>query len=151
MPVFESSVPLSCSREQIWEFLVRPANVLKILPPDAGMSFINVPDRLELGSHVEFKIEGMGPTQHVLHKVTAFEPLARFVESQVKGPLKAWDHDHRLEDHSDGILLIDRVEFEPPGGLIGFVVTEQVVYGWLESGFAHRHKALQELCAQGDL
>ena len=151
MPVFESSVPLACTREQLWEFLVRPTNVLRILPPDAGMSFLSVPERLELGSRVEFQIEGMGPVQHVLHEVTQFDPMSRFVESQVKGPLKAWDHNHILEDDAGGVLLIDRVQFEPPGGLIGFVVTEQLVYGMLESGFSHRHKALQELCAAGNL
>jgi ligand-binding SRPBCC domain-containing protein len=151
MPVFEASVPLNCTREAIFEFLVRPANVLRILPPNSGMTFQSAPERLQLGSRLEFSIEGMGPIQRMLHEVTHFVEPLRFVETQLKGPLRSWQHDHRLEPDGDGVLVVDRIEFEPPGGLLGFIVTEEKIQEMLQAGFAHRHAALRQLCADGTL
>ena len=149
MPVFEASVALSCARDLVFEFLVRPANLTQILPPDSGMRFISVPERMELGSRIEFQLEGFGPVQRILHEVTEFDEPRRFVETQVKGPLPSWRHEHLLESDGPAALVIDRVEFEPPGGLLGFIVTEEKIAEMLQAGFAHRHAALKRLLENG--
>lgn len=148
MAIFESSVALEAAPEDVFDFLIRPQNLLKILPEDSGFTLSSAPETLEEGSQLEFSISGLGPTQHMTHEVTLVERPNRFVEKQIKGPLASFEHDHLVEPAGDGrTTLIDRIEFEPPGGMAGFLITEARVRETLEAGFALRHEALQKIFA----
>lgn len=143
---FETSLLLNCTAETVFDFLVRPANVLKISPPEMQVSFFQPPEVLELGSRIEFEVRGYGQAQQMIHEITQIEVPTGFTEQQVKGPMKHWIHEHVFESAGDGgITVIDRIEFEPPGGLLGFLLTESRIVGSLQSGFAHRHRQLKQL------
>jgi ligand-binding SRPBCC domain-containing protein len=151
MANFEATVTLNCPQEIVFDFLIRPAKVYEILHPDSGIRYVNVPELLELGSRIEFQIEGFGPVQHIVHEVVEFESPRRFVESQVTGPLGRWLHEHLVEpDAAGGILVVDRIEFEPPGGLAGFLVTADKILDSLQTGFDHRHQELKKLLEQAE-
>ncbi len=126
MPLFETSTTIRRPIEVVFDFLTRPARVLEILPADSGVTYISVPEQLSLGSQVEFELRGFGPVQRVIHQVIEFAEPMRFVESQLKGPLPHWRHEHILSSlGSEEVTLIDRIDFAPPGGLAGFLVTEE--------------------------
>ncbi|MCH7988800.1 MAG: hypothetical protein IID46_06555 [Planctomycetes bacterium] len=149
MATFEAEVILSCSCETAFDFLVQPDNILKILPPDSGVNYINVPQRFELGSLIEFELTGLGPVQRVVHEIVEFDQPNRFTERQVKGPLKAFEHWHVVEENENGeIRILDRVEFLPPGGLAGFLVTESRILETLQRGFEYRHRELKRILEQ---
>ncbi|WP_348647758.1 hypothetical protein [Ornithinimicrobium sp. F0845] len=44
-------------------------------------------------------------------QITEFESPSRFVDEQVSGPFARWWHEHVFEEHGDGTLMSDRVEF----------------------------------------
>jgi hypothetical protein len=50
-----------------------------------------------------------------------------------------------IEPHENPelVTLINRIEFEPPGGLLGFLVTEDKILETLDDGFDFRRTALQ--------
>ena len=149
MATFEADVILSCSCETAFDFLVQPDNILKTLPPESGVNYINVPQRFELGSLVEFEVTGLGPVQRIVHEIVEFDQPNRFTERQVKGPLKSFEHWHVIEEYDNGeIRVIDRVEFAPPGGLAGFLVTESRILETLQRGFEHRHRELKRILEQ---
>ncbi len=149
MAIFEAEVSLSCTCEAAFEFLVRPDNILKILPPDSGVNYLNVPQRFELGSIVEFELTGIGPVQRIVHEIVEFNQPRSFTERQIKGPLKSFEHWHGVEEHDNGeIRVIDRVEFTPPGGLAGFLVTESRILETLQRGFEYRHRELKRILEQ---
>jgi ligand-binding SRPBCC domain-containing protein len=149
MATFEADVTLSCSCETAFDFLVQPDNILKILPPESGVNYIEVPQRFELGSLVKFELTGLGPVQRIVHEIVEFEQPNRFTERQVKGPLKSFEHWHVVEEGEHGeIRVIDRVEFEPPGGLAGFLVTESRILETLQRGFEYRHRELKRILEQ---
>lgn len=150
MASFETVLTLNCAGEMVFDFLIQPANVLKILPPEAGVNYLDVPERLELGSRLEFELTGIGPVQRVIHEVIEFRHPQRFTEKQVKGPLKRFEHQHIVESADNGkIRIIDRIEFEPPGGLAGFLITETRILDSLEEGFDHRHRELKRILEEG--
>ena len=150
MALFESAVPLRCDQESVFDFLVRPANVHRILPADSGMTFLDVPEVLELGSRFQFQVAGFGPLLKAEHEITEFDAPHRLVATQRQGPLRVWIHEQVVQpDGSQTVMLIDRVTFEPPGGLAGFLVTEERIRGWLQKGFEHRHRKMKELLEQG--
>lgn len=149
MPDFEAAIDLCCTCEAAFEFFVQPANLLKILPSETVLRFVDVPERLELGSRLEFEISGMGPIQRVLHEIVEFNKPFGFTERQLKGPLKSFVHTHLIESNgSDMITVIDRIEFEPPGGLAGFLITENRILDALKYGFEHRHRELKRILEQ---
>ncbi|HUE15589.1 MAG TPA: hypothetical protein VMR25_15590, partial [Planctomycetaceae bacterium] len=69
-----------------------------------------------------------------------------FQESQVKGPLGRYVHGHVLAAEEDGAVRVtDRIEFEPPGGLLGFLLTAERLRTSLQDGMTHRHRELKRL------
>ena len=66
----------------------------------------------------------------------------------VEGPLKLWMHDYIVEPNpAGGVSLVNRIEFEPPGGLMGFIVTADKILEALDDGFHYRREALQKIFA----
>ena len=146
MADFEASVTLNCSVEDIFDFLLQPENMKRISPPELDLVFVNAPKMLELGSLFQFKLQSFGLVQEIAHEITALSRPDSFIEKQVKGPLKHWVHEHILKvDESGVVTVIDRIEFEPPGGLAGLLVTKSRILDALNDGFEHRHEQLKKL------
>jgi ligand-binding SRPBCC domain-containing protein len=68
----------------------------------------------------------------------------------VDGPLKLWLHDYIFERDTAGeqVILINRIEFEPPGGLLGYIVTEEAIRDKLDDSFEHQRDVLQKKFAK---
>lgn len=149
MALFESSVAVACLPEKAWDFLVRPANLKLITPPDVGLHLVEAPEVLSLGSKLLFKVQGWGQVQQFLHEITAFDEQKQISEKMIKGLFGRWEHDHVLTENANGETVItDRIEFEPPSGLLGFLVTRKKILEYLEDGFDHRRGQLTKLLGQ---
>ena len=48
-------------------------------------------------------------------------------------------------------MLIDRVRFTPPGGMIGLLLTEARLRKSFDESFAYRRRVLEQLVAEGEL
>jgi ligand-binding SRPBCC domain-containing protein len=146
MPVFDTSITLDCSLNQAFEFLLRPANIALIAPPDLGLAFTDAPEVLSLGTRFEFKMQAFGQVQTVLHEITQFEPDRQITETQIKGTLGHWVHDHLFETNEQGqVVLIDRIDFNPPPGMLGLLVTANKILDQLDDGYYYRHRQLRKL------
>jgi ligand-binding SRPBCC domain-containing protein len=146
MPFVEATNSISCPAEKAFDFLTKTANLLHLVPNELRLSVLNAPPQLTLGSRLEVQILAFGPPQNVTYEITDYSRPHRFTETQVKGLLPRYVHEHLLVTQSNGTLLItDRIEFEPPGGLIGFMVTADRLRTNLERGLSHRHGALKRL------
>ena len=145
MPTLESSTLIRCPAERLFDFLTLSENFPKLVPFELQLKVVQAPERLSLGSHIEVQIGGFGPPQNVVYEITEFERPQRFRETQVKGPLGRYAHEHVVVPEGDAVRMIDRIDFAPPGGLLGFLLTEARLKTSLEQGLAHRHRELQRL------
>jgi ligand-binding SRPBCC domain-containing protein len=146
MPTLEASTSLRCPVERVFEFLTLSENFPKIVPPDLQLRLVQAPERLILGSRIEVQILGFGVPQTVIYEITEFAEPHRFQESQVKGPLGRYIHEHVLVDQGDGVVQVtDRIEFAPPGGLLKFLLTEERLSTSLQQGLVHRHLQMKKL------
>ena len=144
MAMFETQLELATTLEELFDFLVRPANMVELAPPGTSIRLINAPEILEAGCHVEFDVTGLGPTQRFVHEIVECVRPGRIIERQVKGPFRSFHHEADLSlVESDSVLLIDRIRFEPPGGLVGMLLTEARIRRFLETGYAHRHAEMR--------
>jgi ligand-binding SRPBCC domain-containing protein len=149
MPLFETSVTLECPPARAFDFLARPANLARISPPELGLSFTSAPEIVELGSRIEFQIQGFGQVQTMAHEITALVPDELITETQIRGLFAEWVHNHIFEARSPGqVHVIDRIDFQPPKGILGLLITAGKILEQLEDGFAHRHEQLRKLLAE---
>lgn len=151
MARFEYETPLDCSREALFEFLLRPANVARIADPNTGLNILTAPEVVEVGSRIEFQIVGFGQVQQAVHEIVELVRPDRILEVQVQGPLKSWQHQHLFEASGGKVRMIDVIDFEPPGGVLGFIVTEARLSASLEDGFFARQQQLERLVSSGEL
>ncbi len=146
MPQFESRTLLKATPEQVFEFILQPANLESIAPPESQFVFVNPPKVIELGSRLTCRVQAYGMVQQLSYEIVELVSPLRFREQMVEGPLKLWRHDYIVEPNAaGGCSLVNLIEFEPPGGLLGFVVTADKIMDALDDGFHHRRGALQKV------
>ncbi len=81
------------------------------------------PEVVTVGEEIEFRIMAYGFKQRATHVYTSVEDLL-IEERQLEGPLRQWYHRQHLQQTPGGLtLLTDTIEFEPPGGMLGFMLT----------------------------
>ena len=144
MPMFEVQIELCCSLEEAFDFLIQPTNIRAISPSQMQLVFDAAPQRLSLGARMEFRMQVYGVVRSVTHAVTEWDLPRRFVEKQVVGPMGAWEHEHLFEPTPRGVIVVDRIEFAPPGGVLGLIVNERKIRESLDEGFGHRHQVLEK-------
>lgn len=144
MAQFETTVELSCSSDEAFEFLARPENIRAITPPAMMLVFDSAPQRLSLGARMEFRVQAYGVVRSAVHEVTAWDESKRFVERQVEGPMGSWEHEHHFDQISGGVRVTDRISYSPPGGVLGLLINERKIREALEEGFGHRHQELEK-------
>ena len=144
MAQFEVEVELACTPTEAFEFLTRPANIRLISPPQIMLVFDTAPERLSLGARMDFRVQAYGVVRSASHEITVWEEQTRFIERQVSGPMGAWEHEHLFKQSPGGVIIVDRIEFTPPGGMLGLLVNERKIRESLEDGFEHRHVQLEK-------
>ena len=86
-----------------------------------------------------------GFSQRFVSEVTAFEPDHLQVDEQREGPFRKWTHSHRLEVVPEGTRMTEYVEFESPGGMLGWMLNTETILHELEEMSAYRAQRFKEL------
>ena len=151
MPESMSSSILECSAQELRTFLGRTSNLPQISDPDLDLEILSAPEFVTLGQRIEFRITAHGFKQRATHEYVTVEDL-QIVEDQVDGPLRAWKHTQRIEIiAASQCRLTDHVAFEPPGGMLGYLLTEAKVLAAIQDGMQIRYEALSDLIRSGNL
>jgi ligand-binding SRPBCC domain-containing protein len=146
MPVFEYRTPLKASPQQVFDFILSPANLQAIAPPESNFVYVDPPQLIVLGTHLLCKIQAYGMVQQMKYEIVEMDPPKRYRENLVEGALKKWQHDYIVDAAPEGAaVLTNRIEFEPPGGMMGLIVTADRIMEALEDGFYHRSLALKKV------
>jgi ligand-binding SRPBCC domain-containing protein len=146
MGVFEASVILPRPRKEAFEYLRRPANLLKMFPSNtAGKLSMKMPEIMNVGEFIEFKVKAMGSQFQFVHEIIQVEPFERIVLQEIEGPFKAWTQELQFADADDGkTLFTSIVRFDPPGGMLGFVVTRKLVLSQLKEWVGRGHELIRQ-------
>jgi ligand-binding SRPBCC domain-containing protein len=82
-------------------------------------------------------------------EIVEWEPGRRFVDTQVKGPFRLWQHTHTFEERADGTLIRDTVLYRMPYGTLGTIAHHVLVARDLERIFNYRRDAVDRLLGTG--
>jgi ligand-binding SRPBCC domain-containing protein len=149
MSVYERSFTVKAELAEVAAFHDDPVSLAAITPPPVRVTIQRFDKPVRAGSRVIFRLS-VGPFG-VTWDGTIAEYVAQqfFRDVQNSGPFGAWSHTHSFVAEADGTRVNDRVEYEPPLGLIGKLIDPILVKPSLAYMFNYRAKKTREILEQG--
>ncbi|WP_308471876.1 SRPBCC family protein [Rathayibacter sp. AY1C2] len=82
-----------------------------------------------LGEHVTWSARHFGVPLRLTSTVTALDAPHSFVDEQTRGPFATFRHEHRFEPDGSGSgsVMIDRLEYSAPLGVLGRIAERLVL------------------------
>jgi ligand-binding SRPBCC domain-containing protein len=142
MPIFTHAVTLAAKAEEVFEFLRTPKHRVQLMPPEWRLELIESPALLEAGVKTTWKVNRFGMSQTLVYEVTDCE-TTRLVEEQRQGPFRRWVQATSCRSIREGAFLQDEVDFEPPGGMLGLLLTRGKIEESLANAFEWRDRQLR--------
>lgn len=139
---YSTELRLPRSQEEIFPFFADAANLETITPPWLHFR-IQTPAPIEMrpGTLIDYRLRVRGIPLRWRTEITVWEPPNRFVDRQLRGPYRLWEHEHAFEEVEGGTLCRDHVRYSVFGGEL---VHRLLVRRDVEGIFAHRQKALEQ-------
>lgn len=142
---------LNCSIERAWEFFSAAKNLSLITPEDMNFTVLTdlkndeIFEGMIIDYHVSpiFKIKMKWQTE-----ILNVDFQKSFIDFQVKGPYKLWQHYHEFIENDEGVLVKDIVDYELPMGFLGEVAHNLFVKKKLDHIFDYRKEVLEVLFNQ---
>jgi len=142
---FQDEIVLPASLDQVFGFFAEAKNLEKLTPPWLRFEVLTTePITMAAGTLIDYRIRWRGIPMRWRTEIEIWDPPHRFVDRQIRGPYRLWRHEHLFSEHSDGTLVIDRVEYAPFGGEIA---QRLVVARDVERIFAYRHDILRRIAS----
>lgn len=111
----------------------------EILSPD-------LPEKMYPGVFIKYNVRPLfGIKMTWVTEITHVQEPDYFVDEQRIGPYGIWHHEHHLFDIDGGVLMKDKIYYQPPLGWLGDLANGLIIKGKLNEIFEFRRKALIEI------
>ena len=128
--------------EKVFPFFADAFNLEAITPPWLNFEVLTPrPFQMQQGRLIDYKLRLHAIPIKWKTEISVWEPPNRFVDRQLSGPYRLWVHEHTFESYNGGTRVVDRVEYQVPGGAL---VHALVVRRDLNRIFTYRRKILAE-------
>jgi ligand-binding SRPBCC domain-containing protein len=145
--ILESRVWLAKPRAEVFAFFSDPVNLALITPPWLRFRLLTPPPTLTAFAVLNYRIAWLGFPLRWRTLIREWDPPARFVDVQVRGPYSRWEHRHLFFEERDGTWVEDRVTYRLPLGPLGRAVHALLVERQLAAIWAYRRRRIGELVA----
>lgn len=139
---FVKRTPLAASPEEVYRWHLRPGAFERLAPPWQSVDVKCREGAVDQeGARVTLSM-GFGPfRQEWVAEHREIVPGRGFTDVQLAGPFANWRHQHRFlpGDDGRGTLLEDAIDFAPPLGAVGAMVSGRAIIRSLERVFRYRH------------
>jgi len=144
--VLERTQVVARPRGEVFAFFADARNLEAITPAFLHFQIAPpIPEAIRPGTLIEYRLSLFGVPFRWRTRIEAFEPATRFVDVQLRGPYRLWEHTHTFEDAPGGTRVGDRVRYALPLGPFGEAVHPIFVRRTLERIFDHRRDRIAEL------
>ncbi|NMB80783.1 MAG: SRPBCC family protein [Ignavibacteria bacterium] len=139
---------LNITLDQAWDFFSSPANLKIITPPYMGFeiksNFKN--EKMFSGMIIEYIVKPvLSIPMRWVTEITHVKEKEYFIDEQRFGPYKFWHHLHQFSIENGELIMIDKLNYALPFGILGRIVNKLFVRKRIEEIFNYREKVLGEL------
>ncbi len=133
-------------RAEVFGFFAQARNLERLTPGFLRFQILT-PEPIEMrpGTLIDYRLHLYGLPLRWRTRIERFEPEERFVDLQLSGPYRRWEHLHEFSDAPGGTLMRDRVEYALPLGPLGAAAHALMVRRSLARIFDYRRAAVEEL------
>jgi ligand-binding SRPBCC domain-containing protein len=128
---------------ELFAWFLRPAQASEILRA-SRLELLEGPEVLVPGALMTWRTRRYGLSQKILQRVEVVEEPTRLVVVQTRGPLKSYRLEQHFQATEAGTLLTEEIDFEPPGGVLGQLLTESAVRAEFAELYRLRGEAFRE-------
>jgi ligand-binding SRPBCC domain-containing protein len=145
VPTFEAAAEFACPPATLFDFLSLPVNLVKVSPPDLNLRLVEAPTRVEIGSRITIEGRNLGMRHRLTTVITELLPHELMADEQVEGPFRRYRQERRLSQTADGVRLAEFVDYEPPGGMLGLLLSKARLEHYLRELYEYRVRAMRAL------
>lgn len=118
--ILDRRTRVASSIETVFPFFAAAENLGRITPPEMGFKIRSpLPIAMQAGALIEYTIRLYGIPLRWRTLITAWNPPHSFEDTQLSGPYRKWVHTHSFETDNNGTVIIDRVVYALPFGILG--------------------------------
>lgn len=138
--------------EEVFAFFADPSNLEEITPGFLDFRITSeLPEKAYPGLIIEYRLRLFGIPFGWRTKIETFEEDSHFTDVQVRGPYRRWHHTHRFWEVPEGTLMLDRVDYDLPLGVLGRLAHRLFVRFSLRRIFDHRARILADRFGEAEL
>jgi ligand-binding SRPBCC domain-containing protein len=145
--ILESRVWLPKPRAEVFAFFAEPANLALITPPWLGFRLLTERPAMAAYTVLDYRVRWLGLPIAWRTLIREYDPPARFVDVQVRGPYDRWEHRHLFIEERGGTWVEDRVTYRLPLGPLGRLTHFAIVGRQLAAIWKYRRDRLAALIA----
>lgn len=117
--VFHAEIWLPRPRNEVFAFFSNAHNLEILTPPWLNFEVLTPgPIGMRPGALIDYRIRIHGFPIRWRTEITVWQPPYQFVDEQLRGPYKLWQHTHAFEERDGGTLCTDQVRYYPRGGAL---------------------------------
>lgn len=103
--------------DEVFRFFADAHNLNVITPPFLHFRILTgAPIAMGPGALIDYRIRLRGVPISWRTRIATWEPPYRFVDEQLRGPYRLWQHTHTFASVDGGTMMDDRVQYQVLGG-----------------------------------
>lgn len=133
--------------KDIWDFFSDARNLATITPTYMNFRITSgLPDTIHTGQTISYKVSPIaGIPLSWTTEIRDVEPCKRFVDIQLKGPYKLWQHEHRFDETDGGVWMSDTVTYILPYSFLGILAHGLFIKRQLDNIFDYRYQKIETM------